>query len=339
MKNVAEILKFAPEGLKLYSLINGEVEFDFACEPGEYPISVQYGDGVEYFDEYGKYFTQYGECTLFPSKDHRTWDNWQEVLMPQCVGSVFVDNNEYQYCLVTNDKIWLIDKLRKSLTTWFTFSEFNFIQELRFATAEETEQCFNELDRQGYKFENGAVVKKEKEWSIFDAKDGDFVYDTDSEGIFIFKGFDEDRILRYASLILGYLYTDPDSHYGSIHRPCLRPATDDEINYMLEKLDERGYLWNPITHRLLKKEETSEEEFTIEYFKPFDKVLVRDSNIEYWRCDFFSTYLNSYSPYSHSPYGSIGGWVSQCVPYNEETAHLLGTTEKYNGKYKTWEEE
>ena len=32
-----------------------------------------------------------------------------------------------------------------------------------------------------------------------------------------------------------------------------------------------------------------------------------------------------------------GGFTwKECVPYNEETSYLLGTTKDYEGKYKTW---
>lgn len=335
MVNIAKILKNAPEGLKLYSMIHGEVEFDRACNPGEYPIGVQSGEDVEYFDEYGKYFDLYGECVLFPSSEHRTWKDWQKVLIPKCVGSVIVVHNrfcDYEW-IVTNNGMFAMNMIENDENYLHPFNEMCY-DDFRFATPKEAEVFFERLDRIGYKFENGEVVKKEeKKWSIIDAKDGDFIFDTDNGGIFIFKGFDEDRILRYASLIFGYLNTDPDSYYDSIDQPSLRPATLKEINSMLESLNEEGYTWNPITHRLLKKEETSEKKFTIEDFKPFDKVLVRDSSTR-WNISMFS-FITGNTTY---PYQCLQYTYNQCVPYNEETAHLLGTTENYNGPYKTWED-
>lgn len=61
-------------------------------------------------------------------------------------------------------------------------------------------------------------------------------------------------------------------------------------------------------------------------FKPFDKVLVRDGNDGVWVADIFSNYSNN----SEWKYKTVGGspW-KQCIPYNEQTAHLLGTTENY----------
>lgn len=54
-------------------------------------------------------------------------------------------------------------------------------------------------------------------------------------------------------------------------------------------------------------------------FKPFDKVLIRDSDDEKWGGDFFS-YMEDGRAICTGTYGL------QCLPYNEETAKLIGTT-------------
>lgn len=71
--------------------------------------------------------------------------------------------------------------------------------------------------------------------------------------------------------------------------------------------------------------------FTIDDFKPFDKVLVFISYLG-WSIDLFS----SYKKHETFPYRCLTYCYDKCVPYNDETKHLLGTTEEYNGKYKTW---
>lgn len=58
-------------------------------------------------------------------------------------------------------------------------------------------------------------------------------------------------------------------------------------------------------------------------FKPFDQVLVRDSNLGLWRANFYS-HLSS----ENSHVCTHGIW-NQCISYNEETKHLLGTTKPY----------
>lgn len=70
-------------------------------------------------------------------------------------------------------------------------------------------------------------------------------------------------------------------------------------------------------------------------FKPFDKVLVRDYSNNHWQIDFYS---HRAMKDNHTYYvGMINGW-KQCIPYNEQTAHLLGTTNEYEPEEpKKWE--
>ncbi len=56
--------------------------------------------------------------------------------------------------------------------------------------------------------------------------------------------------------------------------------------------------------------------------RPFDRVLVREGN-NVWSIDFFS-FIDTEGDL---PFAVIGGDFSQCIPYNEETAHLVGTTD------------
>ena len=59
--------------------------------------------------------------------------------------------------------------------------------------------------------------------------------------------------------------------------------------------------------------------------KPFDKVLVRDFGSQAWQVSLFG-YKDSDFYYCCNGCG----W-NQCIPYNEETAHLLGTTGEWKG--------
>lgn len=69
-------------------------------------------------------------------------------------------------------------------------------------------------------------------------------------------------------------------------------------------------------------------------FQPFDKVLVRDSCYEKWRADFFSNIEND-SPYI---YRCTFCQVKQCIPYNDETKHLLETIQEAPKKYLKWQQ-
>ena len=68
--------------------------------------------------------------------------------------------------------------------------------------------------------------------------------------------------------------------------------------------------------------------------QPFDKVLVRDKDCENWNCGFFS-HKDASCVY---PYRCIGTPYIYCIPYNEETKHLVGTADEAPEYYRYWEE-
>lgn len=61
-------------------------------------------------------------------------------------------------------------------------------------------------------------------------------------------------------------------------------------------------------------------------FKPFEQVLVRDHDTHPWRTNFFSHYMPKHMD---KAYVCACGTFNQCIPYNENTVHLVGTTEPY----------
>ena len=75
------------------------------------------------------------------------------------------------------------------------------------------------------------------------------------------------------------------------------------------------------------------EKFDINTLNPFDKVLVRDTISEYWECEFFSRQMDDTYPYV-----GIAHSYKFCIPYNDGTKHLLGTTDEAPEYYRYWEE-
>lgn len=68
-------------------------------------------------------------------------------------------------------------------------------------------------------------------------------------------------------------------------------------------------------------------------FKKGDRVLVRDYDNESWRPRIFSSY-DSYDKeckYKYECDGDDDKYI-QCIPYNEHTWKLLGTTDEYKGE-------
>ena len=83
-----------------------------------------------------------------------------------------------------------------------------------------------------------------------------------------------------------------------------------------------------------KVEEPMVEMFDENTLNPFDKVLVRDFLSDEWMGDFFEKILENDIHYNVT---CVTCRWAQCIPYNEETKHLLGTREDCPEYYKWWE--
>ena len=104
------------------------------------------------------------------------------------------------------------------------------------------------------------------------------------------------------------------------------PACDCEVFEMNKALREHHLQWN--AEKKCVEPLPNEEDQTAPHFKfePFDKVLVRDKDTDSWTCDFFVCLDED------APYIGIGSYWAQCIPYNDDTKHLLGTSEPYKPK-------
>lgn len=86
--------------------------------------------------------------------------------------------------------------------------------------------------------------------------------------------------------------------------------------------------WSKFTAPWYKK-----EKFDPKTLKPFDKVLMRDFSWENWNCQFFSHISNT-----KHPYAGVCSIYKMCIPYNNETKYLVGTTEEAPEYYRYWED-
>lgn len=85
--------------------------------------------------------------------------------------------------------------------------------------------------------------------------------------------------------------------------------------------------WSKFTAPWYKK-----EKFDPKTLKPFDSVLVY-GEYEGWFCTIFS-----HIGVGEYPYNTASGNYGWCIPYNDETKHLVGTTDKAPEFYKYWED-
>lgn len=72
--------------------------------------------------------------------------------------------------------------------------------------------------------------------------------------------------------------------------------------------------------------------FNPKTLKPFDKVLIWHCASECWSCEVFSHLTGKYTC------NCIYGCYTRCMPYNDETKHLVGTTDEAPEYYRYWED-
>ena len=75
------------------------------------------------------------------------------------------------------------------------------------------------------------------------------------------------------------------------------------------------------------------EKFDSKTLQPFDKVLTRCDNSEKWNIDLFGYFDNLYNGVC-----CLDSYLQMCIPYNDETKHLVGTKKDCPYYYKWWEE-
>lgn len=261
--------------------------------------------GSIYFSEYGK-STSRGECLLFPSKDMRDWDK-------------FAWNNGD--IVVSKD-----GKFGVSFDGWKNDSYTEFICEDSFIINPNGKISGTKGKETIYKtedFELSDMKSKDNNSFLgikfnkpkYEFKDGDFITIQESTGkkiICILKYEDE----HYYFYHFGYR-ADINRAYPHSNFPkegaSVSYSTKEEIRKLLSCLTEYRVQWNTKTKQL--------EYATSNYiFMPFDRIIVREDVDEPWRCDFFS-YMTKEGYYM----GTSCSWT-YCLPYNEETAKLIGTT-------------
>ena len=143
------------------------------------------------------------------------------------------------------------------------------------------------------------------------------------------------------------------SIYGEVEFVCIDEYEEYPIKVMVKRkfidaFSEKGFIrpqynikgilfpskdqidWSKFTAPWYKK-----EKFDPNTLKPFDKVLVKLSNDDVWLADFFSYYdkLEKYMKYVCVTHLAV-----YCIPYNDDTKHLLGTNKEAPEFYKYWED-
>lgn len=86
--------------------------------------------------------------------------------------------------------------------------------------------------------------------------------------------------------------------------------------------------WSKFTAPWLKK-----ERFDPKTLKPFDRVIARIDEQGLWCCELFS-----FIEEKTSLIKGCGAYYRYCIPYNDDTKHLVGTNEEAPEYYRYWED-
>ena len=87
--------------------------------------------------------------------------------------------------------------------------------------------------------------------------------------------------------------------------------------------------WSKFTAPWLKK-----KRFDPKTLKPFDRVICKNG-IDLWKTELFSHYDCKRKYY---PFRCVGNGYLYCIPYNNDTKRLVGTTDEAPEYYRYWED-
>ena len=336
--NVEEILKDKSQGTKLYDLLyNIDVELDTISTTDTETVvwcTNETDNNTTCHRGYSEFGTVRG-CSdglqiLLPSKEMRDWGKfaWKkgDVLVNKDgdVHIIFERFADDTYCsFVGKYYLWK----ENNDTEHFYKNERLLTSDFQKASKDAAQTYISAIEeRLGGKL-NLQTLEIEKQLEF---KDGDIVFmkgiksELFANCIFILKGEYKDgdeRAFYYAFYNADDKFTEAEYGNTKVHY-SLRSATDSEKQQLFDALAKKGKTWDA------EKKEVVGLKPKVE-FKPFDKVLCRNSKDDTWEADFFARLTRKEIDYTQSgKYLCVGDLWMYCIPYNEETAHLLGTTDE-----------
>lgn len=310
--NIAKILKNKPEGTKLWTDMFGSVTLYVVTDACD-AFQVKHHNKDPWFDKDGKLYKE-GVLCIYPSKSMRNWEkfSWKK-------GDVLISDCGFM-CIF---KEWASDDYTKFNGCYFdgmpnteTAKYSKVDNNIAYGYIRDIEnRCGGKLN-----LETLEIEKKTK------FEDGDIAFADygNRQYVFIVSG--------ETGLSEGYnssIYLDLSSPTSSMafrtsffkKDLCeLRLATEEEKTALFSALEKKGEAWDSEHKMIVDLPKNCE-------FKPFDKVICRDCDADIWKASFFSHYdERAYFPFFCNNCG-----YKYCLPYNDETAKLIGTTNNVEG--------
>ena len=242
--NIAEALKDAPKGLKLYTPLFGEVRFIKIFQDTILANTLRDIDATFFQD--GRYYNYNNtECLLFPSVNHRCWNHWQNTLFPESIGSVCVDTITGNKFILGEDGTYFSDNTGSLYSTLIEGEDSgNYLLNSRYATPEEAKEFFEELNKNGYKW-NGKMVVKSTSQPKF--KVGDWIVNNEDGSI----GQITDII--YDESGYGYNHTNGWLHSvfeKDFHLWTIQDAKDGDVLACGDKVTDCPFIFHNLTKEL-----------------------------------------------------------------------------------------
>ena len=322
--NIARLLKDKPQGTKLYDwLHNIDVELDTISTTDTETVvwcTNETNNNTTCHRGYSEFGTERGYPDglqiLFPSKEMRDWAkfSWKkgDVLVNED-GSVHIIFEEFEddaYTMFSGK--YYYSKDGKKAYSYFRECDDVITEEFTIETEDAAQTYISAIEERLCGKLNLQTLEIEKQLEF---KDGDIV--VYGKSVAICRKIYKHTLSFYVSLneMFGLLFADEVESSEEY-----RFATEEEKQQLFDALEKKGKAWNA------EKKEFIDLRPKVE-FKPFDKVLGRNEKCEVWEAELFSHYKEE----SRYPFCCIGFSRKYCIPYNEDTAHLLGTTDDWEG--------
>ena len=323
--NIVEILKDKPLGTKLWTDMFGEVTLSDVDRVFDV-FQVKHHGRETSFKKDGSICKE-GTLCIYPSKLMRDWSKfaWKKgdvlVNKDRDVHIIFERFADDTYCsFVGKYYLWK----ENNDTEHFYKNERLLTSDFQKAGKDAAQTYISNIEeRLGGKL-NRETLEVEKTHPEF--KDGDIVVSKSGVIVIVKRISFSKKVYFHAYMSKGDAYIQATEHeyYGYIYE-TKGLATNSEKQQLFDALAKEGKAWNAEKKLIVDLKPKCE-------FKPFDKVLCRNSKDDTWEADFFARLTRKEIDYTQSgKYLCVRDLWMYCIPYNEETAHLLGTTDEWKG--------
>lgn len=317
--NIANILKDKPSSTKLYADAFGELSLECVnlSKDNSIYVKTKTFNCCSFYSD-GKYLKE-GEPILVPSKKMRDWNKfaWKkgDVLVSDdgkshVIFSRWYDDNYTSFC----GKHYLNNENKNTLYYGVLICT---TEKYSLEDKDAAKVYINVIEeRLGGKL-NLETLEIEKQQEF---KDGDIITITTLVGnilTFIFKAEDVEKYYCHAFLY-GKIVIANDDSFCKKDFYIARPSTEEEQKQLFDALAEKGKTWDAENKKVIDLKPKWIP-------KPFDRVVTRVDDDAVWTANIFS-HIDSYGEYN--TIGCVGGYP-YCLPYNEETAKLIGTTKEW----------